>query len=304
MNLRSTCSASRPTWSRSSSSPQSTGALGGRGCRLRVRHSLQRSPRRDVRWRLAAQLPPAQIDHDGRGRDDHDNASDELAEGTRGRCVTTARRAPITRATSGAGLVPAFGLDDHLGFNFRMTDFQGALGCCADGSRPGSARRARDTCSLWATTTHSQRLDWLDTPLVPEGYDHGYQAYVCLFRPGGALASRMLLGATGAREAEPADGAGLEENGGSRPARGRTPPRCRGLLRARSTGLRPEGFPNAALAEGLSLTLPLYAQMTEDEHATVVPRPSSRQRRRSSRGEPCAASPEYSNASGGTVARN
>jgi dTDP-4-amino-4,6-dideoxygalactose transaminase len=39
---------------------------------------------------------------------------------------------------------------------------------------------------------------------------------------------------------------------------------------AEKYGLRPEQFPNAYIAEQLSLTLPLYAQMTEAEQFTVV----------------------------------
>jgi dTDP-4-amino-4,6-dideoxygalactose transaminase len=34
--------------------------------------------------------------------------------------------------------------------------------------------------------------------------------------------------------------------------------------------LRPQQFPNAYLADRLSLTLPLYVQMTESEQALVV----------------------------------
>ena len=38
---------------------------------------------------------------------------------------------------------------------------------------------------------------------------------------------------------------------------------------ARKYGLRPEQFPNAHAADRLSLALPLYPQMTEDDQATV-----------------------------------
>ena len=38
----------------------------------------------------------------------------------------------------------------------------------------------------------------------------------------------------------------------------------------RKYGIRPQDFPNATLAEKLTLALPLYPQMTDDEQATVV----------------------------------
>jgi len=38
---------------------------------------------------------------------------------------------------------------------------------------------------------------------------------------------------------------------------------------AEKYGLRPEQFPNAYLADRLSLTLPLYVQMTDAEQALV-----------------------------------
>jgi perosamine synthetase len=39
---------------------------------------------------------------------------------------------------------------------------------------------------------------------------------------------------------------------------------------AEKYGLRPEDFPNAYLADRLTLALPLYVQMSDDEQALVV----------------------------------
>ena len=69
----------------------------------------------------------------------------------------------------------------HLGFNYRMTDLQGALGCAQmDRAEWILSERAR---VAEAYDDALADLDWIDTPAVPDGDVHGYQAYVCLFRP-------------------------------------------------------------------------------------------------------------------------
>jgi len=107
-------------------------------------------------------------------------------------------------------------------------------------------------------------LEWLNTPFVPEDYDHGYQAYVCLFRPEEPSLDNLQAQRTKRNELM----AGLED-GGISTRQGTHAAALQGYYREKY-GLRPEGFPNAALAEGMSLTLPLYAQMTDDEQAAVV----------------------------------
>src|SRR6185436_16383235 len=70
---------------------------------------------------------------------------------------------------------------EHLGYNYRLTDIQGALGC---------VQMDRAEWVLSERTRHARiydemisQIDWLAPPVVPEGYIHGYQAYVCLSRP-------------------------------------------------------------------------------------------------------------------------
>ena len=62
-----------------------------------------------------------------------------------------------------------------------MTDIQDALGC------------AQMDRAAWILDIRSQRaqrydqlltkVEWLETPRIPDGFVHGYQAYVCLFCP-------------------------------------------------------------------------------------------------------------------------
>lgn len=151
---------------------------------------------------------------------------------------------------------------DHLGFNYRMTDVQGAL---------GSAQMDRATWILGERARLAARYDalldgveWLRRPQVPAGEDHGWQAYVCLYAPEEPEPARAE--ALGARRN--ALMAALEDEGiATRP--GTHAPVETGLYRERY-GLRPGQFPAAHTAERLSLALPLFAGMADADQERVV----------------------------------
>jgi dTDP-4-amino-4,6-dideoxygalactose transaminase len=150
---------------------------------------------------------------------------------------------------------------NHLGYNFRMTDIQGALGC---------AQMARAEWILSKRSRLAKQYDealkdveWLRTPPVPEGNVHGYQAYVCLFRPEEPTLDNVERLNRHRNELMTR----LERKGIS--TRQGTHAAALVGYYSEKYGLRPDMFPNAYLAERLSLTLPLYAQMTEEEQATV-----------------------------------
>src|SRR4029079_12800905 len=81
-------------------------------------------------------------------------------------------------ASAGAFLLSEY---HHLGFNFRMTDLQGALGVAqmhrADWILRERAERARRYDAGLAD------VEWFRPQVTPSGYRHGYQAYVGLFAP-------------------------------------------------------------------------------------------------------------------------
>ncbi|MFN8490942.1 MAG: DegT/DnrJ/EryC1/StrS family aminotransferase [Caldilineaceae bacterium] len=170
-----------------------------------------------------------------------------------------ASRTDLARHTAKAGFLLAE--YNHLGYNYRMTDIQGALGC---------AQMDRAEWILAERTKLAQRydalladLEWLDTPLVPEGYVHGYQAYVCLFRP----EEPSLANVEWLNERRNAIMTLLEEKGIAT-RQGTHAPVTVGYY-ANKYGLQPAQFPNAHLAEQLTLALPLYAQMTLEEQDFV-----------------------------------
>jgi dTDP-4-amino-4,6-dideoxygalactose transaminase len=151
---------------------------------------------------------------------------------------------------------------DHLGFNYRMTDIQGALGAVQMeraewilGERARQAARYDEALA---------GLDWLRLPRVPDGEDHGWQAYVCVYAPD----EPSVANAGALRERRDTLMADLEDEGiATRP--GTHAPVETGLYATRY-GLRPGQFPAAHLAERLTLALPLYAGMTGDEQQRVI----------------------------------
>jgi dTDP-4-amino-4,6-dideoxygalactose transaminase len=150
---------------------------------------------------------------------------------------------------------------NHLGFNYRMTDIQGALGCVQmerlEWILRERARRARSYDAELAG------LEWLKKPVVPEGYVHGYQSYVCLFCP----EEPTLDNVDRLHQQRNELMMRLEEQGIST-RQGTHSPVIQGYY-SEKYSLRPEQFPNAYLADRLSLTLPLYVQMTDEEQAFV-----------------------------------
>jgi len=69
----------------------------------------------------------------------------------------------------------------RLGYNYRMTDIQAALGCAQMERVDWMLSERRRRAALYDEALAG--LEWLATPVTPEGNVHGYQSYVCLFRP-------------------------------------------------------------------------------------------------------------------------
>ena len=150
----------------------------------------------------------------------------------------------------------------HLGYNYRLTDIQGALGCVqmsrAQTLLDGRTRAAR---------RYSERLaglEWLRIPAPPEGDVHGWQSYVCLFRP--EMPTLQNVDRLHARRNMLM--AALEAQGIAT-RQGTHAPVIQSYY-AEKYAIRPEDFPNSYLADRLTLSLPLYPQITDAEIDYVV----------------------------------
>jgi len=150
---------------------------------------------------------------------------------------------------------------NHLGYNYRMTDIQGALGCAQMERGKWILEEKSKRARLYDQML--ENMNWLKIPAVPDGYIHGYQAYVCLFQPE-PPALRNVEQLSRKRN----DLMRRLEEKGIATRQGTHAPVIQGYY-VEKYGLKPDQFPKAYLADRLSLTLPLYVQMTEVEQEMV-----------------------------------
>lgn len=150
----------------------------------------------------------------------------------------------------------------HLGFNYRMTDLQGALGVTqmrkADRIQAGRKAAASAYDALLPT------LDWLRPPFRHTDYGHGQQSYVCLFQ----AETPTLQNIDALFAQRNALMHSLEQQGIVTRQGTHAPPHLH--YYRDKYGYRREDFPNAFIAEHASITLPMFAGMTKDQCEQVV----------------------------------
>ena len=186
-------------------------------------------------------------------------ADDGLAAAARSLRDHGATRSDLDRHAGRAGyLLPEFPM---LGFNYRMTDLQGALGRVqlARGEEilAGRRRAAQAYRELLAD------VDWLVLPEEPAGDRHGWQAFVTLFRPD----APTLVNAPRLNRWRNAL-MGILEADGIATRQGTHAPVLPSFYAGR--GVRAEDYPNSVLADRLTLALPLFPQITDAELERVA----------------------------------
>jgi dTDP-4-amino-4,6-dideoxygalactose transaminase len=148
-------------------------------------------------------------------------------------------------------LLPDF---DELGFNYRMTDLQGAVGLVQLAKldrfideRAAAAVRYREALA---------RLGWLRLPEEPRDGRHAWQAFVAYVDPATAPRPRNEIMAL------------LQERGiATRP--GTHAVHMLGYYRVRF-GLEPDHYPAARDCDRHSMAIPLHNRMTQDDYAYVA----------------------------------
>ena len=106
-------------------------------------------------------------------------SDDTLAEGLRSRRDHGASISDEMRHTGGEPwLLPDF---DVLGFNYRMTDLQGALGQ-VQLTRLDALLADRRRWAEWYSKELAG-ISWLRTPSAPDGFEHSWQSYVTVVEP-------------------------------------------------------------------------------------------------------------------------
>lgn len=150
----------------------------------------------------------------------------------------------------------------YLGFNYRLTDIQAAIGLA-------QMKKLSDILSLRKrlAARYDELLSdsaWLVTPAVPDNSVHSYQAYVCLYRPEDPGFDNIE---TLSDERNQLMMKLAELGVATRPG---THAVTRLSYYRKKYHLSREDFPNALFAESLSIALPLYPQMTDSEQDYVV----------------------------------
>ncbi len=173
-----------------------------------------------------------------------------------------ASKSDHARHTSkGSALLPVF---DVVGYNYRMTDLQAAVGVAQLakldrilGSRIARAKRYEQLLA---------QIDGLITPAEPEGHRHSYQSYVTRLAVEELTEPAIVAGHARRNEIMGA----LEEEGIAT-RQGTHAVHLLDYYR-RTYGYSPMDLPGAFAADRLSLSLPLYAGMTDAEQDRVVER--------------------------------
>ncbi len=171
-----------------------------------------------------------------------------------------ASRTDLSRHVGRAGFLLAD--YDELGFNYRMTDLQGAIGCVQMDRAPWILEQRVRVAATYDRLLAD--LEWLVPPLVPDGHVHGWQSYVTLFAP----EEPSLANVEQLSHRRNAAMMHLEQQGIAT-RQGTHSPVGLGYYTDKY-GLCMETFPRALLADRLSLSLPLYPQLTESEIERVV----------------------------------
>ena len=162
-------------------------------------------------------------------------------------------------------------LADHpeAGYNQRMTDLQAALGA-AQMQRADAIVAERRRLAAGYDAAFAE-LHWLQTPLEPLGFDHGYQSYPCLFEP--ELVRQALLNADFQllKQVNERRNAWMEElqrlGVSTRPSTHAV--HMLSYYRNRYN-LVPEQFLVAQAANDCSISLPLFHGMRSDEQQHVI----------------------------------
>ncbi len=147
--------------------------------------------------------------------------------------------------------LPDFNL---LGFNYRMTDLQGAVGMV----QLSKLDRYIKERQRWADfyKKELENISWLRTPSVPHGYSHGWQAYVCYIDESRSRTPRNRI-------MEMLHAKGVQTRPGTHAVH------MLGLYRER-LGIQPGDFPVARDCDRYTMAIPLHNRMTPEDYEFVV----------------------------------
>jgi len=196
---------------------------------------------------------------------------DEYAKIARNLRDHGANRSDLDRHISKQGfLLPDY---DKLGYNFRMTDIQGAIGVAQMNILDKVLQKRREKALYYNKLL--KKIDFLTPPFIPDGYRTGWQSYVCLFekdkideikKEKNVSKQEEIIEALSKRRNRvmfELERIGISTRQGTH---------CVTIQKyySKKYQIKPADFLNAYLADRASFTLPLYATMTKKEQEQVI----------------------------------
>ena len=143
---------------------------------------------------------------------------------------------------------------DIVGYNYRMTDLQGALGTV----QIKKLDQFIDERQKWAEyySENLKNISWLRTPQVAEGYKHGWQSYVLFIDENKSPLKRNDMMEV------------LQQKGiATRP--GTHAVHMLGAY-ANTFDLKPNDFPGAYAADQYSMSIPLHNKMVKEDFDYII----------------------------------
>jgi len=163
----------------------------------------------------------------------------------------------------GGSLLPDFPL---RGYNYRMTDIQAAIGICQMQKKEYIMKKRREIARKYDEALKD--VDQLITPYVPEEYKHGYQSYVCIFTDGEDISNLSK---------EKIDRINLKRNKFMKRLEENFIATRQGTHAIHTLSyyknkykFKDEDFLMSYAADRLSVALPLYAGMTDEEFDYII----------------------------------
>ncbi len=151
---------------------------------------------------------------------------------------------------------------NHLGYNFRMTDIQGAIG--VEQMKKADSIQSRRAARAARYNELLREIPELRLPFSHEDYQHSYQSYVCFYKSDEYRADNLAeLHEERNKFMLKLEEAGISTRQGTHAVTNQN-------VYIKKYDLNPSDYPEALASEKLSICLPLYAEMTDEEQDYVV----------------------------------
>lgn len=164
------------------------------------------------------------------------------------------------RDKSNGFLLPEF---NEAGYNYRMTDIQGAIGLVQVKKLDAIIDAKRKSAAIYNELIRNTIPEFI-TPVEPNGYYHTYQSYVCLL-------DGNELGIESIKECGVLRNTLLQklESIGIATRQGTHAVHLLGYYRDKY-GYKPEDFINSYACDRLSIALPLYVGITAEDQEYII----------------------------------